>query len=84
MKTLNASKIRNTVEALTSKAILVIRTLLCIRFVTPKMSASFHIYFIKMLNLFNCAHARKRLLTRVVHHRKFALFTPGNEQGSFK
>jgi len=83
MKTSDAATIRNIAEVLASKVMLVIRALLCIRFLKYG-TGSFRPYSIKRPPVFNCTYAPKSVFTRIIHHRKFALVTRGNEQGSFK
>lgn len=84
MKTSDAAKIREMMSELTSKVMFAVSALLCIGFIMECKTRYFRPYAIKALPLFNCTYARKRVFTRVVHHRKFALFTGGSEQGPFK
>ena len=49
---------------------------LCIRFFKAYMTASVRFYMMTEMTSFSCTYARKRIVNRIVHHRKFALF-PG-------
>jgi hypothetical protein len=76
MKTLDAAKIRDIAEALTSKAMLPVMAMLTILFFEAYMEASVLSYTITVNSHFTCAYAQRRIVNRVPHHRKFALF-PG-------
>jgi len=79
MKTFDAAKIRDIAGKLSQWAMLAVMVALCIRFVRAYMAASVWYYTITVQPLFNYAYARKRVVNRIVHRRKFALF-PGYAQ----
>jgi hypothetical protein len=76
MKTFDAERIKDIVEEFTSKAMLVAMATLCIRFFMAYMTASVRFYTMTATAFFSCRYAQKRIVNRIVHHRKFALF-PG-------
>jgi len=76
MKTLDAERIRDIAEEFTSKAMLAAMATLCIRFFMACMTASVRFYTMTEMTSFSCIYAQKRIVNRIVHHRKFALF-PG-------
>jgi hypothetical protein len=84
VKTSDAASIRNIEEGLHSKVMLAVTALLCIRFIMAYLAVSFVLYMIKRPLPFNCAYAQKRMITRIIHYRKFALFPCGSKQGGCK
>ncbi|MEO6521554.1 MAG: hypothetical protein ABIN91_07750 [Mucilaginibacter sp.] len=85
MKTLNAATIREMAEALASRAMLPAMVMLCIRFIMAYMAASVWFKTISITSFFTCTYARKRMVNRIIHHRKYALFTknPNSRAGLF-
>jgi len=75
MLTLDAERIRDIAEEFTSKAMLAAMATLCIRFFMAYMEASVRFYSMTAMTFFTCIYARKRIVNRITHHRKFALFT---------
>jgi len=77
MKTIDTAKIKDIAEIFTSKAMLAAMATLCIGFFTAYMSAALWFYTILVTTaFFTCTHAHKRIVNRIIHRRKFALF-PG-------
>jgi hypothetical protein len=85
MKTLDVATIRDMAEAIASRAILAAMAMLCIRFIMAYMAASVWFQTISTVPLFTCIYARKRIVNRIIHHRKYALFTknPNSRAGLF-
>jgi len=77
MKTFETTRLRDIAEDLTSRAMLAAMATLCIRFFTAYMAASVWIYMIALTTIFfTHSNAQKRIVNRIIHQRKFALF-PG-------
>jgi hypothetical protein len=79
MKMFDAAKFRNIAEELTSKAMMAAMVTLSIRFFMVYMAASLWFYTISVMPFFNCIYARKRIVNRIAHRRKFALFPGGSK-----
>lgn len=75
MKTFNAAKIRDIAGNLSRWAILTAMVTLCARFFRSYMAASLRFYILTVKPPFICAYAQKRIVNRIAHLRKFALFT---------
>jgi hypothetical protein len=81
MKTFNTAKIGDIAERFSSKAMLTAMATLCICFFLAYMSAALWFYTILVITaFFTCTHAHKRIVNRIIHHRKFALFPGYAEQ----
>lgn len=81
MKTFNTAKIGDIAERFSSKAMLTALATLCIYFFLAYMSAALWFYTILVIAAFvTCTHAPKRIVNRIIHHRKFALFPGYAEQ----
>jgi hypothetical protein len=76
MKTFGTAKIKDIAEEFISMAMLAVMATLCIRFFIAYMAASVWFYILTAKPFFTCTYARKRIVNRITHHRKFALF-PG-------
>ncbi len=76
MTTFDAAKIKEIAEEFTSKAMLAAMATLCIRFFMAYMAASVRFYTMTATTFFSCTYAQKRIVNRITHHCKFALF-PG-------
>jgi hypothetical protein len=74
MKTFDAAKIRDIAGKLSQWAMLAAMVTLCISFFRAYMAAAVWFYTLTVKPLFNCTYARKRVINRIVHHRKFAVF----------
>ncbi|SFS60751.1 hypothetical protein SAMN04487890_102241 [Mucilaginibacter polytrichastri] len=81
MKTLDAATIKDMAEAIAIKTMLAAMATLCIRFTRAYMATLVWFSTIIIAPLFTCAYARKRIVNRTNHERKFALFTCCGEQG---
>jgi hypothetical protein len=84
METSDAATISDIAERLHSNVMLTVMTLLSVRLVIAYVAAFLGLYVIKMQLLINCTYARKRMFSRIIHHRKFALFPCSSKQGGFK
>ena len=81
MKTFDTVKIKDIAEGFSSKAMLAAMATLCICFFLAYMSAALWFYTILVITaFFTCTHAHKRIVNRIIHHRKFALFPGYAEQ----
>lgn len=74
MKTLDAAKIMDIAEKLISMLMLAYAALLFIRFIRSYMGVCIYYFTIYIQPLFKCAYARKRVVHRVAHQCKDALF----------
>ena len=85
MKTLDAAKTRNMAEVLASKIMLAVMASLCIRFICAYLIASVWFQIIPVASILTFTCARKRIINRNIHDRKFALFTknPNSRAGLF-
>ena len=85
MKTLDATTIRDTVEAIASQTMFAVIATLCIRFIMAYMAASVWFQTMFIVPFLTYAYARKRVTSRIIHQRKFALFTknPNSRAGLF-
>lgn len=88
MKTLDAVKTMNIARTLIPVAMLAAIAILTIRFIRMYMVACIDYFTIYIQPLFKCAYARKRVLNRIAHDCKNAVFPinpdsglgyPGNE-----
>ena len=75
MKPFDAVKIRDIAGKLSQWAMLTAMVTLCIRFFRAYMAASLGFYILTVKQPFICAYAQKRIVNRIAHLRKFALFT---------
>jgi hypothetical protein len=82
MKTFDTARIKDIAEEFTSKAILAALSTLCIRFFMAYMTASVWFYILTANAFFTCIYARKRIVKRIAHHRKFAVFPGGSRHRS--
>jgi len=85
MKILNAAKIKEIAVELTSRVMLAAMARLCIRFFMTYLAPSAKFYTMTATISFSCTYARKRIVNRINHERKFALFTknPNSRAGLF-
>jgi hypothetical protein len=81
MKTFDTKKIKDIAKGFRSQAMLAAIATLCICFFLAYMSAVlwFNTIFV-ITAFFTCTHAHKRIVNRIIHHRKFALFPGYAEQ----
>ena len=85
MKPFDAATITDMAEAFASKTMLAVMAMLCIRFIRAYMAASVWFYTLSVAPFFICACARKRIVNRVTHQCKFAVFAinPNSRAGLF-
>ncbi|EHQ26573.1 hypothetical protein [Mucilaginibacter paludis] len=85
MKKFDAAKFKDMAEEIASKTMLGAMAMLCILFIRGYMAALMYLNTIMVMPLFTCAYARKRIVNRITHQRKFALFTknPNSRAGLF-
>lgn len=74
MKMLDAAKIRDIAGKLSQWAMLAAMVTLCIRSIRAYMAAVVRLYTPSAPPVLTCTYARKRVVNRVIHHRKFAVF----------
>lgn len=72
MKVFSAATIRQMAEVLISKDMLPVITILCIHLVKTKLN--FLVNIMPLTPILICACARKIIVIRIIHHRKFAVF----------
>jgi hypothetical protein len=81
METFGAAKITNIARKLFLLSMLAALASLISRFNRfYKSTVEWHLSLL-FGSFYNCIYHPKRIINRIVHHRKFALFTCGNEQG---
>lgn len=80
MKTFDTVKIKDIAEIFTSKAMLTAMATLCIGSFLAYMSAALWYTILVITAFVTCTHAHKRIVNRIIHHRKFALFPGYAEQ----
>ena len=82
---LDAATIRDMAEAIASHTVFAAMAMLCIHFITAYMAASVWFQTISIMSFFTCTYPRKRVVNRIIHDRKFALFTknPNSRAGLF-
>lgn len=85
METLDAATIRNMAAVTASKAMLAAMATLCILFIQSYMAVLVGFYILIIAPIPTCACARKRIVNRVIHHRKFAVvaINPNSRAGLF-
>jgi len=76
MKTTVAAKMMGIAGIISCLAILAAMATLCIRFILAYLAAGSRYYTNLVMLKFRNACARKRVNSKTIHHRKFALF-PG-------
>jgi hypothetical protein len=83
MKTLEAVKIMDIARTLIPFAMLAAIAILAIRFIRTYMEVCIDEFTIYIQPIFKCAYARKRVIGRIDHERKDAVFTinPDNGRG---
>lgn len=84
MKVFDVTKLRDMAEAVASQIMLTVMATLCIRFIIAYMAATARFYALPATPILLLTYARKRVINRIAHLRKFALFTCGGGQGCLK
>ncbi|SDE94739.1 hypothetical protein SAMN05216464_11134 [Mucilaginibacter pineti] len=83
MKTFDAATIGDMAEDYASQTVFAAMAALCIRFITAYLAASVWFQTISIMPFFACTYARKRIVNRITHQRKFALFQRCGRQGIY-
>ncbi len=81
MNMIDTARNNDIAERFSSKAMLAAMATLCICFFLAHMSAALWFYTILVITaFFTITYAQKRIVNRIIHHRKFALFPGYAEQ----
>lgn len=83
MKILDAAKITDIARIISLTVMLAYMVLLFIRFINSYLSACVLYFTVHRQAVFNRPYARKRVVNRVAHDRKFALFQRYGEQEAY-
>lgn len=81
MKIVDTAKITDMARIISFVTMLAYAALLFIRFISGYLSCCVEYIFIHLETIFNCAYARKRVINKVVHDRKYTVFAGNPDSG---
>lgn len=84
MKIVDAAKIIDIARIISLTVMLAYMVLLFIRFLNSYLSACVLYLTVRRQTIFNCPYARKRVVNRIAHDRKFALFQRYGEKEAYQ